>query len=168
MSSKKKGYYAKGFTITEVLVTLAITSIAITLSYSTLTYIQKLLYNYKAQNKFINEYTDLKKRLDYESAFAHLITEQKENTFLMQRDSATNVLEILDKTILIWNKNHCDTFHIEAKKVTKVYELMKNPAWANRLVQSIEFETEFTKQKFNFYFYKKYDASVKLELDKTE
>ncbi len=167
MKNKQK-YAVKGFTLAEVLVTLALTSLAITLSYSTLTYIQKLFNGYKEQNKFINQYTDLKKRMDYEALKASVIIEESENTFIIKRDSITSSLKILEKVILMERNNHCDTFHIEAKKIEKEFESIKNPAFANKLLKSLKFETQFTKQKFNFYFYKKYDASVKLEFDKEE
>jgi hypothetical protein len=149
-------------------VTLVLTSIAITLSYSTLTYIQKLFYNYKDQNRFINEYTTLKKRFDFESLNAKLIIEEGENKFVIKRDSGDVSVEINEKIILLKKGEHCDTFHIEAKNIKKEYEIMKNPVWTGRLINQLMFETEFTKQKFNFYFYKNYDASVKLALDKTE
>lgn len=165
MIIKKK---IKGFTLAEVLVTLALTSLAITLSYSTLTYIQKLFYSYKTQNKFINQYTDLKKRMDHESLKASVIIENSENDFTIKRDSSTIQFKVLEKVILLKKAERCDTFHIEAKKIKKEYELMKNPLWSNKLLRSLQFEVEYTKQKFNFYFYKNYDAAVKLELDKEE
>lgn len=165
MIIKKK---IKGFTLAEVLVTLALTSLAITLSYSTLTYIQKLFYSYKTQNKFINQYTDLKRRLDHEALKASVIIENSENDFTIKRDSSTIQFKILEKVILLKKETRCDTFHIEAKKIKKDYEMMKNPIWSKKLLRSLQFEVEFTKQKFNFYFYKNYDAAVKLELDKEE
>lgn len=167
MRNNKK-YFLKGFTIAEVLVTLALTSLAITLSYSTLTYIQKLFYSYKTQNRFINEYTDLKKRMDHESLKSQIIAEQSENKFIIQRDSSKIELQIFEKVILVKNQTQTDTFHIEAKKIKKEYELMKNPLWSNKLLRSLQFEVEYTKQKFNFYFYKNYNAAVKLQLDKEE
>jgi prepilin-type N-terminal cleavage/methylation domain-containing protein len=168
MKSVNKKYALKGFTLAEVLVTLALTSLAITLAYSTLTYIQKLFYNYKTQNKFINEYVDLKKRMDFESLKADMIIEESENKFLINRDSSKIQMQIFEKIILFKKQTQTDTFHIEAKKIKKEYELMKNPVWANKLVKSLNFEIEFTKQKFNFYFYKNCEAAVKLELDKEE
>lgn len=168
MKRGNEKYLLKGFTIAEVLVTLALTSLAITLSYSTLTYIQKLFYSYKTQNKFINEYTDLKKRMDLESLKSQTVIEESENKFKIQRDSSTIELQIFEKVILIKKESQTDTFHMEAKKIRKEYELTKNPIWTNKLLKSLQFEMEYTKQKFNFYFYKNYDASVKLQLDKEE
>lgn len=152
----------------EVLVTLALTSIAITMSYGTLTYIQKLFYNYKKQNKFITEYVDFKKRMDYESQNAQIILEEGKNTFLIKRDRTSNQLIFTENAILFKSTFHCDTFHIKAEKISKEFEMMKNPAWSNKLLNSLKFETEFSKQKFNFYFYKTYDSSVKMALDKTD
>ncbi|MEO6303209.1 MAG: prepilin-type N-terminal cleavage/methylation domain-containing protein [Bacteroidia bacterium] len=168
MIKKKQKYFVKGFTLAEVLVTLALTSLAITFSYATLTYIQKLFNNYKEQNKFINQYTDLKKRMDYESLKATVIIEESENNFIIKRDSITSSFVILENLILMKRNDHCDTFHIVAKKIEKQYEPMKNPVLANKLVKHLHFETEYSKQKFNFYFYKNYDASVKLALDTEE
>ncbi|MDO9000238.1 MAG: prepilin-type N-terminal cleavage/methylation domain-containing protein [Bacteroidota bacterium] len=158
----------KGLTLAEVLVTLALTSIVITLSYSTLNYTQKLFYNYKKQNQFINEYTDFNKRMRYESLKANTISMQSENTFLINRDSIQTSLQFFPKVILMSRKDNCDTFHIEAKNIKMEYEIINNPQWTNKLVKLLVFETEFTKQKFNFIFHKIYDASVKFELDKEE
>lgn len=158
----------KGLTLAEVLVTLALTSIVITLSYSTLNYTQKLFYNYKKQNQFINEYTDFKKRMYYESLKARTIIEQNETSFLINRDSIQTSLQFFPKVILMKRNENCDTFHIEAKNVKIEHEAINNPVWANKIVKSIVFEAEYTKQRFNFYFYKNYDASIILELDKEE
>ena len=158
----------KGLTLAEVLVTLALTSIVITLAYSTLNYTQKLFYNYKKQNQFLNEYTDFKQRMEHESLKAKTITEQDETTILITRDSIQTKLEFLPNVILMKRNQNCDTFHIEAKNIKKEYETIKNSLWTNKLIKSIVFETEYTKQKFNFCFYKNYDASVKLELDKQD
>src|SRR4051812_3123530 len=107
---RNKRFFLKGFTIAEILVVLALTSISITLSYSTLTYVQKLFSSYKYQNKFLNEFTDLKKRLDYESLRSSSVIEESENTFLIRRDSLTSSLQLLDKVILVKRNEHCDTF----------------------------------------------------------
>jgi len=165
MRFKTKKYTLKGFTIAEVLVTLVLTSLAITLSYATLNYVRRLFYSYKTQNKFINQYTDLKNRLSYEALKSDRITEDSENKFSIQRDSATAFLQITSDYILLVRHEQADTFYIKAKNIKKEYEAMQNPLWTNKLVKSLQFETAFTKQKFNFYIYKNYDASVKLELD---
>jgi prepilin-type N-terminal cleavage/methylation domain-containing protein len=157
-----------GFTITELLVTLALTSIAITFAYGTLSYVQNLFFNFKKQNQFINEYIDFKNRMDYEALYSDFIVEAKENHFEIRRDSSIIDLAFLEKVILLKKNNHCDTFHIKARKPKKEFEMMKNPVYNNKLVKSISFEFEFTKQKFNFYFYKNYDASIKLQLDRQE
>lgn len=164
----KKDKYVKGFTLAEVLVTLALTSVAITLSYGTLTYIQQLYQGYKLQNKFINQVTDLKKRLDYEALTCDRITEESENRFEIRRDSSTIYLQILEKKLLVKKQDHCDTFNLEAKNIKKEYEKMKNPLWSNRLVKTLAFEAAFTKQQFSFYLNKEHDAALKLALDNEE
>lgn len=168
MIKRKRKYRLKGFTIAELLVVLALSSISISLSYGTLTYIQKLFSEYKKQNKFLNEYTDLKKRLNHESLNAHLVELEKENCFLLHRDSASSSLQLLEGKILLTRNDHCDTFHIEPKQIQVEFEQMTNPVWVNRLVHKLSFEMEFNKQKFTFCFYKDHSSSIKLSLDKEE
>ena len=160
-----KKYKLKGFTIAELLIVMVLTSISITLSYSSLSYIQKLLSEYKKQNIFLNEFTEFKKRMDYESLKANLILETNENNFKIMRDSSFSTFQILENVILLKRKEHCDTFHFSAKNIKKEYEQMNNPVWTNKLISKLQFESEFTKQKFNFFFYKEHDASLKLKLD---
>ena len=158
----------KGFTIVEVMVTMALTSIIITFAYSTLGYIQKLFYTYKDQNRFINEYTDFKKRMDHEALYSESVIEGSENKFNIKRDTSLAELEFLEKVVLFKKGEHCDTFHFELKQINKEYELMKNPALVNKLIKAMSFEIDYSKQKFNFIFNKNYDASVKLRLDRAE
>ncbi|MCC6370239.1 MAG: prepilin-type N-terminal cleavage/methylation domain-containing protein [Bacteroidia bacterium] len=160
--------YQKGFTIAEVLITLVLTSIAITLSYGTLNYIQKLFHAYTNQNKYINQITDLKQRLDFEAIKCDLVVEESENNFRIVRDTIESHLIITDKNILYKRQLNCDTFNIEAINLKKEYERIENPKWHNLLIKSLQFESSFTKQKFNFYFYKEYDAATKLALESTE
>lgn len=165
MGLKTHRRHLKGFTIAELLVVLVLTSISITLSYSTLTQVQKLFRDYKRSNKFLNEWSDLKKRLDYESIKAEQVTEVAEHSFRIRRDTTDALLEFQEKLILLKRNNHCDTFHIEVKNLKKKYESMQNPLWTNKLVKELHFETEYSKQKFNFSFTKEHSASLKLKLD---
>ncbi|PBQ30234.1 hypothetical protein CNR22_00155 [Sphingobacteriaceae bacterium] len=155
----------KGFTITELLIVLVLTSLSIIFSYGTLNYIQKIFSDYKKQNRFLNEFTVFKSRMDMESIKSISVIEQKESTFEIRRDSSLIVLQLNEEVILLKKEGACDTFHIAAKKISKEYELMKNPAWTNKLLSKLEFETEFSKQKFFFSFNKEHSASFKLALE---
>lgn len=157
----------KGLTLVELLVTLALTSIVITLSYSGLNYVQKLYLNYKHQNQFLNSFTQFTQRMNYEALRAKTITEVSESEFLIQRDSVAINLKLLPKTIITTKNGVVDTFYMEAKKLVRTYQTIDNPAYTAKLIQSLNFECEFTKQKFIFYFYKSYDASTLLELEET-
>jgi prepilin-type N-terminal cleavage/methylation domain-containing protein len=163
-----KKYPLKGFTIPEMLVTLILTSMAVTMSYTALNYVQRLFAGYKIQNKFINEYTDFTERMNHEGLRAVYIVEQGVNHFTMMHDSNATSLDILENVILMKRLQRCDTFHVSARKIKKEYEEMKNQAWSNKVIKSIQFETEFTKQRFIFCLYKDYDASVKLKLDRED
>jgi prepilin-type N-terminal cleavage/methylation domain-containing protein len=155
-----------GFTLAEVIITLALTSMAVAFAYGTLSYVQKLFFSYKQQNRFMQEYTAFKERMDHEALYSEYVIEQDENVFRIKRDSGFIDLEIKKLHILMKKGTACDTFHFSAENIKKEYELMPNSNLAGRLVNLIGFETEYSKQKFNFVFSKKYDASIKLKLGK--
>lgn len=165
MDKQRNRYQLKGFTIAELLVVLILTSVSITLSYSTLSFVQKLFSEYKKSNKFLNEFTDFKKRMDFESLKAEQIAEESENSISIKRDSVKANLEFKEHVILLKRNQHCDTFHFEAKKITKKYELIQNPLFSNKLIRELRFETEYGKQKFVFCFTKEHSASLKLKLE---
>lgn len=167
MRNKRNRNKLKGFTIAELLVVLILTSISITLSYSTLSFVQKLFSEYKTSNKFLNEFTDLKKRLDFESLKAEQVTEVSENTFRLKRDSSEAKLEFKADVILLTRNHHCDTFHMATKQILKKYEFMQNPLWTNKLVRELTFETDYSKQTFIFCFTKEHSASLKLKLEQS-
>ncbi|MBL7932146.1 MAG: prepilin-type N-terminal cleavage/methylation domain-containing protein [Bacteroidia bacterium] len=158
----------KGFTIVEVLVVLALTSLSVSLSYGALNATQELFSRYKAQNRFLNEFTELKRRCDYEALKAISIIEIGTNIFEIKRDSLPIKISVLDKRVLLFKGGICDTFHLEAKNLKIGYEEMANPLWQNKLVNELSFDVEFSKQKYIFSFTKSHDASVKLALDSQE
>ena len=154
----------KGFTLAEVMVTMALTAIVITFAYGTLSYVQKLFYSYKDQNRFVQEFTNFKQRMDHESIYSEFVTENGENTFSIKRDSTVTNLKFLPEVILMQRGNKCDTFHLAAKNIKSEYEKMSNSS--ERLLKELSFKVEFSKQAFNFQFTKEYDASVLLKIEK--
>ncbi len=157
----------KGFTIAELLVTLALTTVCLTLSYSTLTYIQKLFYNYKENNKFLNEFVYFKTRMDYEALNSSLFKEENENTFIIGQDSLLSQLELKESVVLLSKNNRTDTFHFKIKDVQKTYEVMSSPILNNVLVNHLSFKLEYNKQQFIYVLSKQHDSSVKMKLEQS-
>lgn len=157
-----KHHRLKGFTLTEVLVTLALTSIAITFAYGSFNYVNKLFIDYRQQNRFLTECINLKNRLSYEMLYADSFMESGENEFLSKRGNDSVSIEIKENCILFKKNEACDTFHLEVREIAKSFEYMKNPVYVNKLVAGLNFEVEFSKQRFNFYFYKQHCGDVKL------
>ncbi|MFO0355668.1 MAG: type II secretion system protein J [Sphingobacteriaceae bacterium] len=154
-----------GFTLAEVIITMALTSMVIMFAYGTLSYVQKLFFSYKDQNRFLQEYTIFKERMDHEILYSEWILEGEENHFKIKRDSSFIDLEFLKNAILLRNNQVCDTFHFEPKLITREYEQMSENSTVKQLVHKMRFEIEFSKQKFSLSFTKHYDASVKLKLE---
>lgn len=163
-----KNYRLKGLTLVEVLVTLALTSIVVTLAYTGLNYVQKLYTQYQQQTRFIQSLSHLQSRLHFEGLKANYILQSSETEFQMMRDSTRITLKFLPESVITTQGLQTDTFYIKARQIERTYQPVKNPLYAGRLVQSLSFQCEFTKQKFNIYFYKNYDASVLLELEGAE
>lgn len=161
---KVKQYKQKGFTITELLVVLALTSISVTMSYSALNYVQKLFSEQKNQNRFLNEFTDLKQRLDHEALHSKTFTEENETTFGFRNDSLVAELRILEDVILLHKHGRCDTFHIRVGNIRREYAPMLHPAWINKLISVLRIETKFTKQVFALRVEKEHSAAVRLGL----
>lgn len=153
-----------GFTLPEVMVTLALTSLTITFAYGTLSYIQKLFVSYRMQNEFILEYINLNQRLKYEELYSDYMIEKSDNEFKLKNDSIYSYL-ILKKDVILFKKGvNCDTFHLKVEKVKKEYEFL-NTSYDNlKLLKGLKFIMEFSDQKFEMTFSKKYDATVKLDL----
>ena len=103
--------------------------------------------------------------MDYEALKSQLVEEESPNVFTIKRDSSFSTLEFKDWFVLFKKGERCDTFNIQVKKLNRTYELMSTQAWTNKLVNSIQFDTEFIKQKYFFVFKKYYDASGKMELE---
>lgn len=158
----------KGLTLAEVLVTLALTSVVVTLAYTGLNYVQKLYAQYRQQTRFIQSLSHLQNRLQYEGLKARYVLQTTETEFQMVRDSAKVTLKLLPESVITTQGIQTDTFYVKARQIERTYQPVKNPLYAGRLIQSLSFQCEFTKQKFNIYFYKPYDASVLLELEGAE
>ncbi len=154
------------FTLSELMITMALTSLMITFAYLGFNYIQKLLVQYNQQSSFINELNTLNDRLETLSGFKNLSFKEGDNTYVFKTDSATNYMEFKNETVLIKGDNSTDTFHLKALDIKNTYEILNNPLWQNRLLNKIEFDVSFEKQKFHVSFNKQYDSCTLLKLEK--
>jgi hypothetical protein len=159
-------YKLMAFTLSEVMVTLALTSLCIVFAYGSLNYVQKLFVNYRAQNQFLNEYISLKTRLDHEALNAEYILEENENSFKVKRDSIELEIEIRQDKVLMKHSNKCDTFHLAAKNIKKEYEMFGQGIHELRLIKKLSFDVKFSDQIFDYILIKSNDSAVKLKLVK--
>lgn len=153
----------KGFTIVELLITLVLTSVTITFAYGTLSYIQKLFNMTKEQQRIIQDYANLSKRLGMEFAKAEYIKAIDEKNFEICKDSLITKLELNTKCILIKNKTFIDTFHLFPEKIESCFFKLpgENPI---EYINELKFKVNYSDQHFNFYFYKQYDAALVMKL----
>lgn len=161
----KLRYRLKGFTLAELLVVMALASVAITFSYQALMQVQKLFADYKRQNRFLNEVTDLKSRLAFEALKAEKIVEEEEGVYGIYRDSIKALLRVTDEQVLLKRQDRCDTFHVKAKVVGKNYEPMQNLQWQNKLLRELQLGIAFKEQTYLVVLGKEHSAEIKLRLE---
>lgn len=152
----------KAFTLAELLVTLALTAILVALSYGGLNYIQRLLKNYNEQSFFVTQITELDKRLQYQTNLAREIRQETENELLFLSDSGEVRLSLKPDCILLKHQQQTDSFVIDHSDWKLSYETLASGA---QLVNQLELDLDFRKQKFHCTFRKKYDAFSKFGID---
>ncbi len=162
MATKK----IKAFTLAEMLVTLALTSIMIMFCYLSFNYLQQLLNQFRQQSFFITQLNELKKRGDALTTQPVLILKENDEKIVFKADSGESRLEFGEKNLLMTRAGRTDTFHLAGEKLNCGFEAFSNPLWQNRLVNQVEFDIYFQKQKFHLTFHKNYDAVTKLNLEK--
>lgn len=155
-----------GFTIAELLVTLALTGVLAGFSYMGLNYIQRLLKKYNNQSFFLAEANELYKRMEMISSGRAPLQKEMDGRFTLNADTGAVSLDIKDKLILLTRYNKTDTFHLEPRNIQAEYELPGVSQTRYPLVKEISFDVYFEKQKFHFNCRKQYDACTKLALQK--
>lgn len=150
----------KAFTISELMVTLALTSIMTVFAYMGYNYIGRLLKQFNEQSTFINQLSELDKRFALVSVSPGEITSNGDNTFHIQSDSAQYALEFKEHYILFGRTGMADTFHLEAANIVTELEPER---FNSALIRKISFEVDFERQKFNLQLTKVYDAVSKLK-----
>ena len=152
----------KAFTLAEMLVTLALTSVMVTFSYLGLTSIQKLLVDYKNQNSFISKMNELNSRINFLFTRSNTVSEINNETIVFKTDSAESKVIFGSNYILTAKDNVTDTFQFGQKALKITYEGMTDNS-SIELINGLEFDIYFKKQKFHLTFSKNYDAFSKLK-----
>ena len=153
------------FTLAEMLVTLALTSILITFCYMSFNYTEQLLNQFNRQSLFITQLNELNKRGDILMKAPGIIIREGDEKIIFRSDSIDNSLEFGKENILLKRFGQTDTFDLASEKLSYRYEKLSNPLWQDRLVNTVEFDVYFQKQKFHLTFHKNYDAVTKLGLE---
>ncbi len=151
-----KTYSLKGFTILEMMVTLVLTSIAITITYSVLTFTQKLLQDYKRQDNFIVEVSDLKMKLKKLALEAEVIYENTKGSIVFVTKRGSFVLKKNKELVALFNGKSKDEFHLAGKDWALQYA--GESSSSQRLVKAMKLAVEFKKQIFLVGFEKEYDS----------
>lgn len=147
------------------MVTLALTGIMTSFAYMGYNYTQKLLTQFNEQNYFITQLSELNKRFHLLSNSAKEVTKLNESKFLLKSDSINYSIEFNSENILINKSGVIDTFHLDVVDLKNGFEMMNNTLWEGKLVNTIDFDVVFQKEKFHVSFIKKYDAYSKLILE---
>ncbi len=153
----------KAFTLAELLVTLALTAILVTLSYAGLNYIQKLLKQYNEQSYFVTQMSELNRRLSLQADQAGFIKSRSGNELTFGTDSFVSTLLFYPGHILLKKNGVTDSFLLENSALRLSYEKLNS--YESQLVNKLEFDVIFNKQKFHCAFSKTYDAYSKFIIE---
>jgi prepilin-type N-terminal cleavage/methylation domain-containing protein len=154
-----------GFTLVETMMTMALTGALAVFAYLGYNNIQKLFHQYNDQSDFIAQINEFDKRLAFISATPGKITQENETSFIFESDSVNYSVEFKREFILIKNGFKTDTFYLEAKNIRVTHE-MKSDLQNSALVNRLEMDISFSKQKFSLSLNKNYDALTKYNLEK--
>lgn len=152
-----------GFTLAETLVTLALTSVMVTMAYLGFGQVQRLLKQFADQNYFITRLSELNKRFVSLQSLNGLLTETEHEKFVMNTDSAYYVISLAQENILLERSGHVDTFDLAPLDLRVAYEKTTHPEI--KLVNKIDFDVSYRRQKFHVQLIKQYDAFTHLKFE---
>lgn len=155
----------KGFTLSELMVSLALTSIMVSFAYMGYNYTQKLLLQFREQNDFFVQFNELNKRFTVFSTSTSFITREDDSKFRIKTDSLDYELEFPGNGIIIKRPGLTDTFKLETKTIRFEPEIINNFNTTEQLVKKIDFEVLFKKEVFHIVLNKNYDAYSKLLIE---
>lgn len=153
------------FTISELMIALALTGIMTSFAYMGFNYTQKLLHQFNEQNYFIVQFTELNKRLNLLSGSVNEVIMEDENRFVLKSDSINCKIAFNPKYILLNMSGMIDTFHLKVVGLKSGFEIMNHPLWENKLINHIAFDVVYQKEIFHMSFNKNYDAYSKIILE---
>jgi hypothetical protein len=124
-----------------------------------------LLQQFSKQSFFITQLNELNKRTHLLMTTPGIVIKESEK-LVFRSDSADNSLEFTETSILLTRFGKTDTFYMAAERPRCSFETLGNAQWQNRLVNGLDFDVYFRKQKFHLSFHKQYDAGTKFNLEK--
>lgn len=154
----------KGFTLPELLVTMALTTIMVAFAYMGYNQTQKILYRLKEQNDFLSRFVDLKKRLNAFSDSANSILLESDSKYIVASDSSVYNLHFSDNYITISKLGLSDTFKLKAINLKSEFEIISNVN-ATDLVKKIDFDIQYEKEVYHINLDKTYDGYSKLLME---
>lgn len=153
----------RGFTLIELLVTLALTSVMITFSYLGFNYVQKLLFDFNDESSFIRSLNEIRTRTESLFEQSQLIERNEGGDYVFYLDSSQAKITIQENSIKVMRYSKEEEFMFEVKNCLSEMEKLDENITGKKLINRLEFDIYFKKQKFHLIFNKNYDAETKLK-----
>lgn len=144
--------------------TLALTAILALFAYKGMGFVQTMFQNYNKQNSFISTMAYLNNRIDLLEKHKGILL-QNGTQFYYANDTLQEFIKIESDKILIGHTVKTDTFHVmvENMKVELANMVSEwNPA---KVVERVEWEVLFEKQKFSMSLIKEYDGVTRFNFE---
>ena len=167
LAEKRFAQTVKGFTLIEVLITIALSSITVTLAYNGLTYIQRMFYITKEQNSYLSHFALLKNRLDACEQNPGVMLTAGEDSFVFKGSDGAISFGYGKNGIWMSKGTRSDTLHAIVKLNRMEVVIFPNAQPEISVIRLLEFTVSHLGHNFNLVFAKKYDSQtlMKIELE---
>jgi len=154
----------KGFTLAEMLVTLALTGLLAMFAYKGMGYVQRMFFEYTNESTFISTVNNLNDRIQKIAGRDAILVENNQR-FSHLNDSLNEFLQIQEDYILIGHSGKVDTFKVKCNNVKISYSNLISEFNSIRPVQKLEWNVVYRSQTFAIALIKNYDAVTKFRYE---
>lgn len=157
----------KGFTLAEMMVTLALTGLLAMFAYKGLGYVQTMFQDYNKESSFISTVNALQERIEVLTAKQAILI-QNNDRFVHLSDTLNEYLKVADDYVLIGHLNKADTFKLKCTGLKVVHSNSVSEFNVWRPVEKVEWTVTFKHQLFIFSLLKEYDGKTLLNYETTK
>lgn len=153
-----------GFTLAEMLVTLALSSLLALFAYKGMGHVQNMFHEYNRQTAFIAAFQNLQQRLTFFEERKSVLLHEG-NKFFHRNDTLNEFIKVEKDFILIHHRHKADTFKMPCGEVKIKYASMASEFNPQKAVEQAEWEVYYKQQTFVISILKRYDGLTRFNYE---